>query len=53
MKHSITTRYWNSSDNTVATCTCGWMDRWPGADGSAQQSGAAHVARMKRDEETP
>ena len=27
------------------TCTCGWIDRWPVADGSAQQSAAAHKAR--------
>lgn len=44
-EHSITTQYWNGSDNTIATCACGWWDRWPGNDGSAEQSGAAHVAR--------
>lgn len=27
------------------TCTCGWIDRWPEADGSAQQAAAAHKAR--------
>lgn len=47
-EHSITTTYWNSSDNTIVTCICGWMDRWPGNDGSAEQSGAAHLAREAR-----
>lgn len=28
-----------------ASCTCGWIDRWPEADGSAQQSAAAHKAK--------
>ena len=46
--HKVTYEYWNSSDNTTATCTCGWIDRWPGADGSAQQSGAAHEQRSNR-----
>lgn len=47
-EHSITTRYWNGSDNTIATCACGWWDRWAGNDGSAEQSGAAHIAREAR-----
>lgn len=33
-------------DNGVrTTCTCGWIDRWPVADGSAQEAAAAHKAR--------
>lgn len=49
-EHSITTKYWNSSDNTTVTCICGWLDRWPGSDGSAEQSGEAHIAREARRE---
>ena len=47
-EHKVTYEYWNSSNNTTATCTCGWIDRWPGADGSAQQSGATHEQRSNR-----
>lgn len=43
--HRISTEYWNSSNTTVVKCACGWRDRWPGADGSAQQSGAEHLAQ--------
>lgn len=51
-KHSITTQYWNGTDNTIATCICGWWDRWPGSDGSAEQSGDVHLAREERKEST-
>lgn len=49
-KHELRFQYWNVSDNTIVTCTCGWRDRWAGNDGSAEQSGAAHVIRKKREE---
>lgn len=46
-EHTITTQHWNSSGTTTATCICGWLDRWEGNDGSAEQSGAAHVVRAQ------
>lgn len=48
--HTISTQYWNRTDNTIVTCTCGWTDRWEGNDGSAEQSGAAHQARAQKQE---
>lgn len=47
-EHKTSTQYWNRSNNTVVTCTCGWTDRWPGSDGSAEQAGAAHEWRLNQ-----
>lgn len=41
-EHMTTWEYFNSSNFTKVTCTCGWWDRWSGNDGSAQQSGEMH-----------
>ena len=44
MEHKTTTEKYQ--DGVKAVCTCGWIDRWPGpADGSAQESAAAHARR--------
>lgn len=48
--HNLEFQYWNGTDNTIAICTCGWRDRWPGNDGSAEQSAEAHLAREARKE---
>lgn len=39
------TKVENFDNGVKASCTCGWIDRWPIADGSAQQSAAAHKER--------
>lgn len=47
--HEITTQYFNSSDHTRWTCTCGATNRWEGNDGSAEAEGEAHIERHERD----
>lgn len=43
LAHKTTT---TKFDNGVRTkCTCGWIDRWEVADGSAEQAAAEHKAR--------
>lgn len=49
MSHSITVT--NYDGGVRVTCTCGWIDRWSVADGSAQQSGDAHVHRAEAKEQ--
>lgn len=47
-----TTKVENFDNGVKASCTCGWIDRWPVADGSAQQSAAAHKARHPEKEQS-
>lgn len=46
--HEVTTQYYNSSDRTRWTCSCGATNYWEGNDGSAQAEGEAHIQRHDR-----
>ena len=49
MRHETTTETFPG--HVKAMCSCGWIDRWYVADGSAEQSAYAHRSRFERGDE--